>query len=247
MDAETFEKLIQDSPPEVKANGVLLFNAVATTRKSYREDPTSSRKRDWDTAEEALKRFVANLEGSRFGSLAHVLDYLQETGWKIAKPSLYRHHQEGKIRPESDGSFRKKDVDRYAKTFLKLLATGKTLNKQLDELQRRKLDLERENLELAIKRKTLAYHKEQGLYIPRDKMEMELAGRAAMLESTIKHSFQAHAGDYIHEVDGDIKKAANLINLMTLHLNESINRYATMKEFEFILDLSDEEEAPEEE
>jgi uncharacterized coiled-coil protein SlyX len=246
MDAEAFEKLIQDRPPDVKANGVLLFNALATTRKAYRDDPTSSRKRDWDTAEEALKRFAANLDGDRFGSLAHVLEYLQEQGWKIQKTALYRHHQEGKIRPESDGSFQKKDVDRYAKTFLKQQATGKRVNDQLDEMQRRKLDLERENLELEIKRKTLAYHKEQGLYIPRDRMEMELAGRAAMLESTIKHSFQAHAGDYIHEVDGDIKKAANLINLMTLHLNESINRYATMKEFEFILDLSD-EEAPEEE
>ena len=181
-----------------------------------------------------------------FASLSHIFEYLRESGWKISKPSLYRHHQEGKISPESDGSFQKNDVDRYAKTFLKQQATGKRVNEKLDELQRRKLDLERENLELEVKRKTLAYQKEQGLYIPRDKLEMEIAGRAAMFESSLKHSIQTHAGDYIREVDGEIKKAGDLINLMTRHLDESINRYATMKEFEFILDLTDEEEPAEE-
>jgi len=245
MDTQTFEQLIQDKPPDVKANGVLLFNALVKSRGAYRDDPTAARKRDWDTAEEALKRFVANLAGDRFASLAHVLEYLQEQGWKIQKTSLYRHHQEGKIRPESDGSFRKKDVDRYAKTFLKQQATGKRVNDQLDELQRRKLELEHKKLELEVERSKFAFQKELGLYIPRDKMEKELAGRATMLESTLKHSIQAYAGDYIREVDGDIRKAADLINLMTRHLDESINRYATMKEFEFVLNLTG--EAPEEE
>lgn len=72
----------------------------------------------------------------RFDNLHAVLAYLQGDGWKIKKSNLYAHRKHGKIFPDTDGTFARAAVDRYARTFLKKIETGKRVTEASDELQR---------------------------------------------------------------------------------------------------------------
>jgi hypothetical protein len=173
-------------------------------------------------------------------NVAEVLDYLAAAGWKVTKTSLYRHQKEGKLLPRPDGAYSLRDVERYARTWLKQLSTGKRKTEKMDELQRRKLESELENLELARKRNELAYGKELDRYIHREQMEIELATRAGILDAGLKHWVQSRAAEWIRTAGGDTKKVGELINLMTRDLDEHINSYAAAIEYQVIIDAEEE-------
>lgn len=182
-------------------------------------------------------------DNPQFNSIADVLEYLEDSGWRVTKTSLYRHQKEGKFLPQGDGKFSRRDIDKYAKTWLKEKSTGKRVNDRIDELQRKKLERELENLDIDYARKKLAHEKEQNKYIPKEQMEIELAARAGILDAGLKHWIQSRAADWIRTVDGDTKKVGELMNLMNRDLNEHINNYAAATEYQVIVDAEEEETA----
>lgn len=121
-----------------------------------------------------------------FSNLAAVLKYLEDQGWRITRPSLYRHHKEGKLLPETSGTYKQRAVDKYAKAFLKVIATGKRLRETSDNLQRQKLEEELKNLRLKNERDKFNYEKDRGLYVPKDQMDLELAMHAGILIAGLK-------------------------------------------------------------
>lgn len=171
-----------------------------------------------------------------FSNSAKVLLYLQEAGWRVTKSTLYRHQGEGKIRSRPTGAYHLADVEKYARTFLKQAATGKRVQERVDDLQRKKLEKELQNLELEISRKTFAFDRDQGKYIPKELMDIELAGRAGILEAGLKHWIQSHAADWIRLAGGDTKKAGELIQFMNHSIDEHINEYASTREYRVIID-----------
>jgi hypothetical protein len=235
MDTASFEKIIQDQLPDIKTKGVLLFNGYAKSMKAYQEDPTAAKQREWQSAEAALKRFVATLEGNHFATIADVLEYLSEE-WRVTKTSLYRHHKEGKLLPQADGTYQRTDIDKYSRTWLKQKSTGKRISERIDELQRKKLEKELRNLDLEYERRKFAHEKDLGQFIPRDQMEVELAGRAGILDAGLKHWIQSRTADWVRTVSGDTKKVGELINLMIRDLDEHINSYASNREYQVIID-----------
>ena len=78
--------------------------------------------------------------------------------------------------------------------------------------------------------------KERGLYIRREEMEIELAGRAGILVAGLKHWVQSRAADWIAAVAGDMKRTGELINLMTRDVDEHINHYAASREYEVVIE-----------
>ncbi len=188
-----------------------------------------------------------SLENTKtFTTIADVLDYLEAFGWKVTRTSLYRHQGEGKIQPAADGAYRIKDVEKYAKAWLKQKSTGKKISERTDELQRRKLDLELKNLEIDHNRKAFAYDKEQGKFIPKEQMEIELATRAGILDAGLRHMVQSKAAEWIRTVSGDMKKVGDLINLMNHDLDEHINSYASQGEYQVVIEADGETEESEE-
>ena len=179
-------------------------------------------------------------DDQRFENIAAVLDYLQEKGWKATKTSLYRHQSEGKFLPQSNGTYPQKAVDKYANTFLKQQSTGKRVQTKIDEAYIRKADLEEKTLELELKRKQFSFDKEQLKFVPKEQMEIELAARAGILDAGLKHMIQSRVADWTRTVNGDIKKAGDLINIMTRDLDEHINSYATSREYEVVIDAEEE-------
>ena len=177
-------------------------------------------------------------EKQTFSDIPAVLAYLQNSAWKVSRTSLYRDHGNGKLRPRDDGEFHVKDVDRYAKTWLKQKATGKRIREATDELQRKKLELEQENLLLDNLKKKLALDKELGKLIPREQLEIELAAWTGIVEAGLKHWIQSNAAGWIRMMDGDVKKVGELINAMNADLDELINNYSGDREYEVVFDVS---------
>lgn len=178
-----------------------------------------------------------------FGAIADVLEYLKRSGWKITKSSLYRHHQEGRFLAR-EGAFRRQDIDRYAKTWLKKSATGKRQRDGIDELQRKKAEGEVKRINLEIKQRELAYEKDLGRMVPREQIEVEMAGRAAVLDAGLRHWVHANAAEWVRTVSGDSKKVGDLILLMGRSLDEHINNYAAPRDYRIIIE-DEPETAPE--
>lgn len=100
-----------------------------------------------------------------FDNLMAVLEYLISNGWKASRNSLYRHQSQGKLLPESDGKYKQRSVDKYAKTFLKQTSTGKRLRESSDELQHQILQQNKKLKEIEIKMSEIELLKEQGAYL----------------------------------------------------------------------------------
>ena len=251
MDKASFEKLIAGHPDDIRKKGILLFNGVVNSALEYQKTPTATALRNWETAQAAMNKFESQINGAEnsesCATIADVLEYLIESGWKVTRTSLYRHQGEGKILPAADGTYRIKDVEKYAKAWLKQKSTGKKISERMDEMQRRKLDLELKNLDIDHNRKAFSYDKERGKFIPREQMEIELATRAGILDAGLKHWVQSRAAEWVRTVVGDMKKVGDLINLMNRDLDEHINSYASPVEYQVVIEEDGEAEMDEQE
>jgi len=226
MDLEKIKRLLEVADQQDQIKLKVLHNAVVKCTKDYQVDSSASHLTDWQRAEAALEAFILELWEKLFGTakalatILAVVDYLDAEGWKATKTTVHRHQKEGKLLPGEDGTFQIKDVDKYARTWLKQKSTGKRVSEKMDELQRKKLDLEIQNLELEHKRKEHSYGRDLNRFIPREQMEIELATRAGILDAGLKHMVQARAAEYIRLTGGDTKKVAELIIKMNQDLDE---------------------------
>jgi len=128
MDHNKLKKLLEVATPEDQIKLKVLHNAVINCIREYKGDSTSSKLKDWKSAEGALDAFIDTLwsehfdeSGDTLPNLLAVVEYLAARGWKIKKTAAYQHRKEGKIRPQKNGSFRIGDVEKYATVFLKRL------------------------------------------------------------------------------------------------------------------------------
>jgi len=240
---EELEKLIEGKPDEIKIKALLLFNNRQKARIKLNEASSTANLRNYQAAERALEEFAVENGWAEtddaLASLAAVMQYLNDNGWKSSRSSLYRHHKEGKIVPDDDGKYSKRVVDKYARTFLKQSSTGKKVNEATDELQQKKLRQEIELQAIRIDRERLGYEKDRGLLIPREQMEIELATRAGILVAGLKHWILMNAAGWITAVSGDPKRVGDLINIMVRDVDEHINNYAGNKEYEVIIEAAD--------
>jgi hypothetical protein len=245
VDAETLEKLISGQPKEVRSRAILLFNGAADCAKAYKNTPTAATLRDYEASQMALAKYAEQISAKDaserpFTTIADVLDYLKNDGWRVTKTSLYRHQKEGKLLPRPDGTYHPKDVEKYARTWLKQQSTGKRVNEKMDELQRKKLEMELDGLELQKKRNQLSYERDLGRFVRREDMEIELATRAGILDAGLKHWVKSHAAEWIRVVDGNMQKIGELISQMNRELDEHINSYATSTEYDVVIDAEEE-------
>jgi len=165
-------------------------------------------------------------------SIAAVLEYLKEAGWRATKTTIYRHRNEGKIMPAAGGAFRQREVDKYARAWLKRLDTGRKISDRLDDLQRRKLERELKTLDLDFERKKFAHDRDLGLYVSKERVEVEWAGRVGILEAGLKQWLRSGVAGWIRAAGGDLNRSGELVNEMMRDLDEQLNNYAAAKEYE---------------
>lgn len=169
MTKDELEKLLTDQPAEARARGAVLFNAIGATMASYNQERSVSNLRNMEAAKESFDKFVAELgggvTGDTFDNLAAVLQYLQQSGFKIKKSNLYQHRKDGKIVPDNDGTFSRRAVDKYSRAFLKQITTGKRITDASDDMQRDILEQTKKLNELKIRREQRRNDIEEKKYI----------------------------------------------------------------------------------
>lgn len=185
----------------------------------------------------------ASQDEKTFATVDEVLEYLDAGGWVAKSATVYRHRKQGKFMPQDSGQFRQKDVDRYARTWLKRQSTGRKVKDRLDELQEKKLLEEYEEQKEKTRKIKRQNDVEEGKLIDRGDVEKWLAGRAGILEAGLKHWIQSRAADWVRMTGGDLKGVGELINAMIRDLDEHINGYAAAKEFDLVIE-GEEEEGP---
>lgn len=260
LDVDRVKKMVNSLPKRSASRSKVetLAQAWMATGKLYSKEPTAARLRDWQAAEKALSAMLDELDppqsraaaAGKFPSMTAALVYLQQNGWKIKSTTFKNDRKKGRFLADADGYFHKEELDRYAKAWLKRNDTGKREGDDEVALRQKKLERELRALEIEVERKELRLRKEQGLYIERDQMEIELAARAGILEAGLKHWVQSQAASWIRLVDGDIGKTGHLIGAMVRDLDEHIDGYARKRDYEVVIaDVAtdDEEEEDEEE
>jgi hypothetical protein len=236
MDEVKLKNLLEvaDEPDQIKLK--VLYNAVVKGVNEYNKNSAQAKLKNWKSAEKELELYIDKLwakyidDERTFPNLLAVIDYLKENKWKIAKSRVYEHQKEGKISPQSNGTFRLSDVDKYAARYLKKgdgRSISRDLKKYAEDKARAELEISQEKVEhLRMKNKVAA-----GLYVPRDSFERELAQRAIVFKSDMEAFCRSKAPDIVALVGGDKDRIPDLIEYLLGESATWLNRYAADREF----------------
>jgi hypothetical protein len=168
-----------------------------------------------------------------FKNRKEVAAFLKKEGWKVSQSTFYEHSKIGMIWPDVEKKrYSLKAVLKYAKTHL--VPMGTMQKKKDEDLQRKKIEAEIEWKQEQARREKIKRQKEEGELIERDRIYLELASRAAVLEAGLKGMIQIRAGEFVALVGGDEQKAAELVREITAEVDLVMNEFATMKEFEVV-------------
>lgn len=171
-----------------------------------------------------------NSQKTTFINVIKVVAYLKEHGWKIEKSQAYNHKRDRILRPGKDGLFHLLDVEKYAATHLKMADGSKSadaLGKILEEKAQSELDKVNEQIrQLRLKNDII-----QGLYVPRDAFNHELAQRAMVFKADVEAFCRSGAAEIINLVGGKKEMIPDLIEYMLGKSAGWLNRYAADREF----------------
>lgn len=169
-----------------------------------------------------------------------VLTMAAERGCKLKKTKLFSDIKEGLLPRQKDGTFLAADIERYFGTLKRIGAAPDVVDeawkrqqeKDVQEIRRIKAIADREEFSLAVK---------QGKYIARETVWLELAGRAAVLQSGLKTALEAHCLEVIDSCGGDVKRAAEVTRRMHEILEIYFDEYARPLEFEVEIEDPDDQ------
>lgn len=168
-------------------------------------------------------------------------EYLKDSGWQIGRSQFYEHIKQGRLPRTKDGRYRREDVDRYAQNHCRLVETGEKVNDRLSrmaeekaetELHREKTRLEKEQMDLAIRR---------GEYVARDEVEQMIVGRAVAMLAHLRAMVQMSASDLIALVEGNQRHQRELIAALHGRIEEYVAIFAKDIEFEVIFEKNTKE------
>jgi hypothetical protein len=230
MDNASFEKLIQDQPPDVKAKGILLFNGVLKGKTAYQAEPIVAKLKDWRASEAALDEFIASLGSGptnekTFTGIPAVVEYLHSQGWKISLRTGYNHRDKKLLLPRKDGKYYQSDVDRYAQTGALPRLDGIKQEITDSEIERKKrADADIAEYDARIKR--IKAEAMEGKYVDREVFENELAVQALAFRNSIQTYVHAQAEEIVSFTGGDVSKIPDLIEFMMDRADEHFKKYA---------------------
>ncbi len=171
-----------------------------------------------------------------FPNVLAVVEYLKTQGFKIEKSAAYNHTREGRLKARKDGNYHLRDVMKYARLYLKRVEPGGSQSNNLENLQEKRLvaEVKKAEAQAIIAEKQAEVMSDK--YIPKEQMELELAGRAAIFRAGLESWIHVNTPKWINFVDGDLKKVGELINRMQDDLDELLNVYASSREWQIIVD-----------
>lgn len=179
-------------------------------------------------------------EATNFKTTREVLAYVEENGRKLKKTKLYEDIQAGRLQKQKDGTFSRRKVDRYMAS-LPSTGTSDTVAEQAADRLRRKEEADIRRSEAQAGKEEFNLSIKKGLYISREAVNAELAGRALTLAASIKTAFEAHSLDIIATVEGNPKKSLAFVARLEAVLDESMSEYS--REMEISVEVLPDNEA----
>lgn len=172
------------------------------------------------------------LGDQEFKNLLEVSTYLDREGWKLSRSTLYKHSKEGRLKPDHEGGYSLKAVRKYAASFLMRKSDRQKMADE--ELQRKKTKAE---IQLRQEQARLAQFKrmiEEGKYIEKDQLYLELASRAAVLDTGIKAVVQVRAEEWVAACTGDHGKIAEFTRSVLADMEDLVNNFSTTRQFHVV-------------
>jgi hypothetical protein len=247
MDAQQLAALIQASD---ETDLQALLTAKENAKRNMLDDPNQNNVAAFERAKKALEAFTRP-EGEPdqrvFRHRIEALQHLQAQGYKIKKSKLYDDAKAGFLRMQPDGTVTEKDLERYVKR-VGLEKPAEIFDAQAGDLQAKKLALEISKLEEEYREKRRKNDIMDGKFMPREKVYMEIAGRAVVFEAGLKHALDTRAAELLEALDAIAEKNRRLVMIRRWFreiLDEQLNEFANIKTFQaIILESEDEAEEP---
>jgi hypothetical protein len=246
MDAQQLAALIQASD---ETDLQALLTAKENAKRNMLDDPNQNNVAAFERAKKALEAFTrpeGEADQRVFRHRIEALQHLQAQGYKIKKSKLYDDAKAGFLRMQPDGTVTEKDLERYVKR-VGLEKPAEIADAQAGDLQAKKLALEISKLEEEYREKRRKNDILDGKFMPREKVYMEIAGRAVVFEAGLKHALDTRAAELLEDLDAIAEKNRRLAMIRRWFreiLDEQLNEFANIKTFQAII-LESVEEAEE--
>jgi len=166
----------------------------------------------------------------RFPSLRKAVAALYNAGYEVSRSKMSRDKKNGLIDFNADGSVDQREVEKYAR----LLKKREAALEDNHEKAAVKSDWEIKNLQIKHERQIFELEKDKGKYIERAMFEAELAARAAILETGLKHYFSSKIQELVAVVGGRPEKSPEFMQRINAVVDEELSRYATTKNFHVV-------------
>lgn len=208
----------------------VLLSAKESAKRLTMDDPSSANLAALERASKMLESTMNNT--LKIKDYKAAIAYIQnELGRKIGQTKLYADIAAGRLKKQPDGSFKQRDLDRYAAS-LSMAGTPDALVEKVADRARRKDEQEIRRIAAVADREEFALQVKKGEYVPKAKVHLELAARAVTLSSGIKTNLEAHILDIVSAAGGDPKKSAAVLEGLERILDEALNEYSREMEFE---------------
>ena len=234
MDKVSFETLIAELSPEVKAKGIALYNGVLAGLSEYNKEKTAANLKNWQASETAFDEFINSISSTptnekTFKGVPAVVEYLHSQGWKISLRTGYNHRDKKILLPRKDGKYYQSDIDRYAASGeLQRIDGSKPELSDADSDRKRKAEADSAEFDARIKR--IKAEAIEGRYVDREIFEDELSAQALAFRNSIQTYIHAQAEEIVSYVGGDTSRIPDLIEFMLTRADEHFVKCAEQME-----------------
>lgn len=240
---DKFKQLLPKVSQEHREILLSLEKSVQESLERSRKNATEQTVRKLSKSRRALEKTVDELWDRYFvqdrvlKNRMEVMEYLQDLGYGVQKSKIYNDCKTGILRMQPDKTILEsaiKDYIRHPESgLIKAAELGE--KKEAEDLSLEKLRLEVANQRIKNQDLQLKLDRERGRYLPRDDFEMELASRAAVLDSGLRHAVNIRAAELIHLIGGRQEKRAEFIKAFQEILDEQLHRFSSTRTFQVML------------
>lgn len=231
--------------PSAKIEYSVRYNATIKSMQAYSDESTMSNRKNWDDANERLRNFISSCRldsvssaPETFAAKKDAFEHLLATGWQIGQSQFYAHCKEGRLRPEKEGGYTRKAVEKYAGLHLRRVETGMKVNDRLDRMQEERMEVELATARVKLQREEHDLGTKQSRFIPRDDFELAIVARAVAFMAHLNHTIQSSVPDWIDIVSGDQARASDLVAAISEAVEQRMGDFAADVEFDVILEAN---------
>lgn len=231
-----------------KAELVILHNAYVKSLDAVKVNGDEGNLRTYRAAKAALDSLIEKLTIKYFPQISETepvfanrieaLKHLKGLGYKLGKSKFYKDAAEGLVRFEPDGTITEKSLDRYVKLtgIRKFSDLGKNATEEKEAILYDKAFKEVEKLSEQVRELKTKNEILEGQYFKKSEFDMEMAGRASMLDAGLRQVVRVSAEKLIRSVHGDATMAPMLCEAFDAIIDSLMRDYADTKRFLVILE-----------